>query len=114
MSLTYSDGFGREVQTKVQAETGDAPLREPSDDLTQPGPLVIDPETGKPVQSHTENRWVGNGRTIYNNKGAPVRKYEPFFSSTHMFEQEPEMVETGISLVMFNVLLSFTKFWLKL
>jgi RHS repeat-associated protein len=57
-SFSYSDGFGREVQKKIQAE---------------PGP------DGKP-------RWVGSGWTIANNKGKPVRKYEPFFSPTHAFE----------------------------
>src|SRR5207244_6530585 len=31
-------------------------------------------------------RWAGSGRTIVNNKGKPVRQYEPFFSSTHDFE----------------------------
>lgn len=31
-------------------------------------------------------RWVGSGWTIFNNKGKPVRQYEPFFSATHNFE----------------------------
>ena len=101
ISFTYSDGFGREVQTKVQAEPGGAPQREPSDDPTLPGPLVIDPETGKPAQAHTDTRWAGNGRTIYNNKGKPIKKYEPFFSATHLFEPEPEMVETGVTPILF-------------
>jgi RHS repeat-associated protein len=57
-SFSYSDGFGREVQKKIQAE---------------PGP------DGK-------RRWIGSGWTIFNNKGKPVRKYEPFFSPTHGFE----------------------------
>jgi hypothetical protein len=29
---------------------------------------------------------VGSGWIIYNNKGLPVRQYEPFFSATHFFE----------------------------
>jgi RHS repeat-associated protein len=57
-SFSYSDGLGREVQKKIQAE---------------PGP------TGEP-------RWVGSGWTIFNNKGKPVRQYEPFFSATQQFE----------------------------
>ena len=63
-SFAYSDGFGREIQQKVQAE---------------PGPLV---EGG----AESNPRWVGSGWTIFNNKGKPVRKYEPFFSATHHFE----------------------------
>jgi RHS repeat-associated protein len=63
-SFSYSDGFGREIQKKIQAE---------------PGPLV---EGGPEV----DPRWVGAGWTIFNNKGKPVRQYEPFFSSTEEFE----------------------------
>jgi RHS repeat-associated protein len=64
ISVSSSDGFGREVQKKVQAE---------------PGPLM----KGGPDVSP---RWIGSGWTISNNKGKPVRQYEPFFSGTHLFE----------------------------
>ncbi len=63
-SFTYSDGFGREIQKKVQAE---------------PGPLAANEPASNP-------RWVGSGWIIFNNKGKPVRQYEPFFSATHHFE----------------------------
>ena len=63
-SFSYSDGFGREIQRKVQAE---------------PGALV---EGGAEVAA----RWVGSGWTIFDNKGRPVRQHEPFFSNTHGFE----------------------------
>ncbi len=74
--FTYSDGFGREIQKKVQAE---------------PGPLV---ESGPEVSP----RWVGSGWTIFNNKGKPVRKYEPYFSSTHKFEFARQ---EGVSPILF-------------
>ncbi len=61
-SFSYSDGFGREVQKKIQAEPGDV------------DGVLYDP------------RWLGSGWTIFNNKGKPVKKYEPFFSTTHYFE----------------------------
>jgi RHS repeat-associated protein len=64
ISVSSSDGFGREIQKKVQAE---------------PGPLVAGGPDVTP-------RWVGSGWTINNNKGKPVRQYEPFFSATHLFE----------------------------
>ncbi|MEH2500485.1 RHS repeat-associated protein [Bradyrhizobium sp. AZCC 1678] len=63
VGVSYSDGFGREIQKKIQAE---------------PGPLV---EGGASVSP----RWVGNGWTIFNNKGKPVKRYEPFFDDTHEF-----------------------------
>jgi RHS repeat-associated protein len=63
-NFSYSDGFGREIQKKVQAEPGA---------LDAGGPTV-DP------------RWVGSGWMIFNNKAKPVRQYEPFFSATQEFE----------------------------
>lgn len=50
--LSYSDGFGREVQQKREAEQG---------------------------------RWLVTGWAIRNNKGRPVRRYEPFFDDTPGF-----------------------------
>ncbi|WP_308873991.1 RHS repeat-associated core domain-containing protein [Thiothrix subterranea] len=43
----------------------------------------------------------GNGRTVYNNKGKPVKQYEPFFSSTPLYEAETELVETGVTPTLF-------------
>jgi RHS repeat-associated protein len=80
ISFSYSDGFGREIQKKIQAE---------------PGPLI----EGGPVISP---RWVGSGWTIFNNKGKPVRQYEPFFSQLlekrHRFEFG---VQVGVSPILF-------------
>jgi RHS repeat-associated protein len=75
-SFSYSDGFGREIQKKIQAE---------------PGPL----EEGGP---DVAPRWVGSGWTVFNNKGKPVRQYEPFFTDTHRFEFD---VRIGVSPVLF-------------
>jgi RHS repeat-associated protein len=69
-AFAYSDGFGRIVQQKVQAE----------------------PETGTNTP-----RWVGTGRTVFNNKGNPVKLYEPFFSATSDFEDEDAIVQTGVT-----------------
>jgi RHS repeat-associated protein len=73
-SFLYSDGFGRQIQKKIQAE------RE-----------TINNAPGPP-------RWVGSGWTIYNNKGKPVRQFEPFFSATHRFEFG---VTAGVSRTLF-------------
>ena len=74
LSFSYSDGFGREIQKKIQAE-----------------PEKVNGVAGPP-------RWVGSGWTIFNNKGKPVRQYEPFFSATHRFEFG---VMVGVSSVLF-------------
>jgi RHS repeat-associated protein len=59
-TLSYSDGFAREIQKKTRVEPGGG----------------IDP------------RWVGSGWKIFDNKGNEVRVYEPFFTGTHAFEPE--------------------------
>jgi RHS repeat-associated protein len=74
ISFSYSDGFGREIQKKIQAE-----------------PERIDGVAGPP-------RWVGTGWTIFNNKGKPVRQYEPFFTDTHRFEFDTRI---GVSPAIF-------------
>jgi RHS repeat-associated protein len=76
ISFSYSDGFGREIQKKIQAE---------------PGPII----DGGPI---VNPRWVGSGWSIFNNKGKPVRQYEPFFTATHDFEFG---VMAGVSPVLF-------------
>jgi RHS repeat-associated protein len=63
VNVSYSDGFGREIQRKLQAN---------------PGLLV-------PGGSMVASRWIGSGWTVWNNKGKPVRKYEPFFADTSDF-----------------------------
>ena len=52
------------MQQKIRAEPGP---------VTDGGPAV-DP------------RWVGTGWTVFNNKGKPVRQYEPFFTDSTGFE----------------------------
>jgi RHS repeat-associated protein len=74
LGFSYSDGFSREIQKKIQAE-----------------PEKVNGAAGPP-------RWVGSGWTIFNNKGKPVRQYEPFFSPTHQFEFG---VMAGVSPVLF-------------
>ncbi|MBD1847611.1 toxin [Cyanobacteria bacterium FACHB-63] len=68
-SFEYSDGMGSVVVKKVQAE---------------------------PEKPRQPIRWVANGKTILNNKGKPVKQYEPDFSSVgHRFE-EPKEGDTPI------------------
>lgn len=98
LSFSFSDGFGREIQKKIQAEPGKAHKRQiavvlPSGDI-EPGKL-------EPGEADSARRWVGSGRTVFNNKGKPVKQYEPFFSATHLYESESEVTDTGVSPVLF-------------
>ena len=92
-SFSYSDGFGREIQKKIQAEPGPVPLRDAD------GNIIVGAD-GQPQMTANEvsPRWVGSGWTVFNNKGKPVRKYEPFFTDTHLFEFEPRI---GVSPILF-------------
>ncbi|MCX5578924.1 SpvB/TcaC N-terminal domain-containing protein [Kaistia terrae] len=57
ISIAYADGFGAPAQTKQLTDgNGAAPV------------------------------WIGSGWTIYDNKNSEVRTYEPYFTSTHLFE----------------------------
>ncbi|AOY57284.1 insecticidal toxin complex protein, TcdB family [Desulfococcus multivorans] len=72
VAFEYSDGMGSIVVKKIQAEPD---------------------KVGQPM------RWIANGKTILNNKGKPVKQYEPYFSSSgHRFE-EPR--EEGVTPVIY-------------
>lgn len=93
--LLYSDGFGRAIQTKIVAEPGLSPARGAD------GQLLYGPDGNLVMKDTTPNpRWIGSGRTVYDNKGNPVKKYEPFFSSTPAFEDEKDLVETGVTPIL--------------
>jgi RHS repeat-associated protein len=89
-TYAYSDGFGRAILTKVQAEDGPAPTYDAEGNLV----LAADDE---PAMVHSTDRWVGNGATVFNNKGLPVRQYEPFFDSRPDYTCEAALVHLGVS-----------------
>ena len=70
VAFQYSDGSGAVIAAKMQAE--------PDKD-------------GDP-------QWITNGKTILNNKGKPVKQYEPYFTPVHTFE---EPVAVGVTPVMY-------------
>jgi Insecticide toxin TcdB middle/N-terminal region/Insecticide toxin TcdB middle/C-terminal region len=78
ISFSYSDGFSREIQKKLQAEPGS---------VVDNGPVV-------------NPRWVGSGWTIFDNKGNPVRQYEPFFSQLAMGHQFEFGTIVGVSSIL--------------
>ncbi|MFE0631568.1 SpvB/TcaC N-terminal domain-containing protein [Streptomyces sp. NPDC058864] len=73
-AFEYSDGAGNLLVTKVQAEPA-----------LPGGPL----------------RWVGRGRTVLNNKGKPVKQYEPYFSLPDVGHRYEEAPEAGVTPIFF-------------
>ncbi|MGW3285410.1 SpvB/TcaC N-terminal domain-containing protein [Streptomyces sp. NPDC001002] len=73
-SWTYVDGTGRAVLTKAQAE---------------------------PAGNQAASRWVGTGRTVHNNKGNPIKQYEPYFAPDETFDTEAELVLRGVTSVLY-------------
>ena len=92
-SFSYSDGFGREIQKKIQAEPGPVPQRDGNNQIVMGA-------DGRPLMTagSISPRWVGGGWTVFNNKGKPVQQYEPFFTDTHRFEFD---VKIGVSSTLF-------------
>jgi len=86
-TYVYSDGGGSVIMSKVQTKPGTA--------------RGFNPVTGQVDEVNANPRWIGNGRTIVNNKGKPVKQYEPYFSTTHEYESEDALVETGVSAINF-------------
>jgi len=81
-SFTYSDGSGNVVLEKINAEPGEV--------------LKVD-ASGNKVTVPANSRWVGSGRTILNNKGNPVKQYEPFFDDNSEYTKEDNLVCQGFS-----------------
>ncbi|ATY64735.1 YD repeat-containing [Cordyceps militaris] len=76
VTVSYSDGLGRDIQIKSQCE---------------PGPLTsgVDGTVADAAsESKIQNRWLTSSWTIFNNKNKPVRQYEPFFSMSHAFQDK--------------------------
>ncbi|MBS1598318.1 MAG: penicillin-insensitive murein endopeptidase [Bacteroidetes bacterium] len=85
VSYSYNDGSGKEILVKMQAEPG------PALKINAGGTVTLIPDTTPNV------RWIGTGRTILNNKGNPVKQYEPYYSADFVFEDETDVVQLGVT-----------------
>ncbi len=66
LAIRHGDGFGRSIQIKAPAA---------------------------PATPGTPLRWTASGWTVFDNKGQPVRQYEPFFSA---LAATPQAFEFGL------------------
>jgi RHS repeat-associated protein len=44
------------------------------------GNVLVTKSQAEPADGDTTLRWIANGKTVLNNKGKPVKQYEPYFS----------------------------------
>jgi RHS repeat-associated protein len=84
-SYVYLDGGFAPAMMKTQAEPGIAKRLNPVTDLVEE------------VDTTPAVRWVGTGRLVKNNRGLPVKQYEPYFSVSADFERERALVDTGVT-----------------
>ncbi|MBB3841983.1 RHS repeat-associated protein [Runella defluvii] len=84
ISFEYTDGMGKVAMKKVQAEPG-----------------IVKLPNGTEINTENKLRWIGNGRTVLNNKGNPIKQYEPYFSTTPAYEADPMLVEQGVSPILY-------------
>lgn len=45
-------------------------------------------------------RWIGSGRIVFDNKGYPVKQYEPYFATTPDYEADDAIVATGVTAIL--------------
>ncbi|EOG6408889.1 hypothetical protein ACLG3E_001806 [Salmonella enterica subsp. diarizonae serovar 11:k:z53] len=84
ISLSYSDGFGRALQQCVLFPDGKAWHRESDGEIST-------------TEIDASPRWAVSGRTEYDNKGQPVRNYQPFFLDDWHYVVDTAMRTNGYS-----------------
>lgn len=85
-SREYSDGFGRSIQARAQAE--ELIFGETGDDVgLSPEPGVVD---GSAAGQRAGERVVVSGWQVHNNKGEVIEAYEPFFAGGWAYQPASE------------------------
>lgn len=82
----YFDGSGRELQRTAKVDSGECYRVEPDGTVT-----IVD----------SDDRWVVSGRVVYNNKGNPIKQYEPFFVEGWAYVDNAELNRFGVSPLIF-------------
>lgn len=96
IAFEYSNGIGEVVMKKVQAEPGKA-----KHVTVNPDDSILVTEINTASFNPKQLRWIGNGRTIKNNKGNAVKQYEPYFSINWHYEDYKELVESGVTPILY-------------
>jgi RHS repeat-associated protein len=46
------------------------------------------------------SQWIGNGRTVWDNKGNPIKQYEPYFAATGAYDAESAIASSGVTAIL--------------
>lgn len=82
IAVTFTDGFGRRLQSKVRTESG-----------------VAFAADGK-VNEAADERWTTTGGRHYNGLGLPDREYEPYFTDHWSYTANPDLNRLGATLIL--------------
>lgn len=88
ISITYADGLGRNLQTSILAEPGDA--------------FTYDPEskTVGPLENMTV-RWLTSNAILYNYKGDLIKVYEPYYVNLPDYIDNTTLKTFGVTSTLF-------------
>lgn len=103
--LSYSShpacaaGLVREVHVAQDGAT--SPLQagfEYSDGI---GTVLVKKGQAEPEHEGDPLRWIATGKTTLNNKGNPVKQYEPYFSPHHRWDSEEASQDVGVTPILY-------------
>ncbi|KWO87409.1 hypothetical protein WM32_10710 [Burkholderia ubonensis] len=78
----YSDGLGRVIQNIAFVDPGDC--------------YRVNPD-GSVTMVESDNRWLVSGRAVYDNKGNPIKRYDPFFTDGWAYIDNADLNRFGVS-----------------
>jgi RHS repeat-associated protein len=83
-SYLYCDGSSRELMRKQKSD---------------PGPALQVDGAGNVITVQTTDRWLASGRTVYDNKGNTIKKYEPYYAVGSDYETEVVLTHFGVTTI---------------
>lgn len=89
IGVAYNDGLGRDIETKLKVDSGES--------------YVINEKSICELKL-IENRWKVSGRTLFNNKGKPFAKYNPYYTNTSEYENQEKICSSPPTVIHYDAL----------
>lgn len=94
-----SCGIGRERHVGQLAAGQISPLQTAFEYTDGLGSVLVKKVQAEPEGERGPLRWITSGKTVLNNKGKPVKQYEPYFSERGQRFEEPR--EVGVTPLLY-------------